>query len=242
MKQNRIMFAALAMAALLMTSCGKDSQGFDSFVLSTADFNDANGSKAHWDASGYWWENATSSTDPTCDAVLINGTSHNIYYDGTNHLWKTHGDAVSPDGGYFYVVYAGSMTPSNYSSRTYGPVTFDGTFVPLSAKGQGNSLTLYPCCAVLKVNQQVPIRFTITSGSIATGGYIDADNNEIINSTGTTNLIAKNKYCANVGGYYYYVVPIVGNELVCSQIKFNTTKTNAASITLTKGNVYTVNL
>ena len=169
-----------------------------------------------------------------------NNVSFRVIKDGDT--WKAIStDGVGPDNGNFYVAYP-YTDGAGYSNHIYGPITFSNTTVPLASVSNTNSLTLYPCCAVIKLNASKKISFTITEGQIATGGYIDTQSKTIINPTGTTTSIALKSYMQEADGYYYYVVPIVGERLVCSKIKFGTTSTTAASITLEKGKIYKVDI
>lgn len=224
---------------MMMAGCEKQAENentvnsMNSFDLNIQGFSDASGAKTHWSDAGLWWNEDGS------DYLVINGVSFQVKKDVDG--WKAIStDGVGPDNGNFYVAYPYN-DGARYSNHIYGPITFSKTTVPLASVSNTNSLTLYPCCAVIKLNESKKISFTITEGQIATGGYIDTQSKTIINPTGTTNSIALKSYMQEADGYYYYVVPIVGERLVCSQIKFGTTSTTAASITLEKGKIYKVN-
>lgn len=219
MKQNRIMFAALVLTALLMTACDKEPQGFDSFILNTADFNDANGSKATWNASGYWWESG--------DNVYINGETHSISYDGST--WKTHLEndlnedgVTAPESGKYNVVYVGGAQ-ADYSDGVYGPVEFDGTFVPLAISGNTNRMTLYPCCAVIRSSSSGYVKLDIPAGggTVLTKGYINSSS-ATLSATGesedvTTEISAS---LSDEEGNNYFIIPMEGS-VVRAQLTFD---------------------
>lgn len=249
MKKNRVFMFAAAVAALLLAGCNKEQQGYDSFILDIAGFSGADGSKAQWNDSGFWWEN---NTDPEGgDVVRINGDVHNIYRDGNQ--WKTHASAATnPIDGNYYIAYAGNGTNTtgmgwDSGSKLYGPVTFDGSIVPLARSGSGNRMTLDPCCAVIKVKSNSNVKINLTYEASATHraaktAYIDPSTASLTNSTGA----AVKTYSGLVpqDGYAYCVIPIVGSELTCSRIRFNnstvTNKDTQHEVVLKKGYLYTV--
>lgn len=191
-------------AALMLAACGKENggvaeQGYDSFVISVADLGGAGNAKAHWgsaNANGFYWDNG--------DKVLINGIEHTVN-GSSNGTWTTTGTRVDPiDNGFFYVAsYNGEANPDYKinGGRSYGPVDFDGG-IPLACKGKTNKLTLYPCCAVLKVvnagsdvatlflSQEVPLAGTIDIASATVQGsdYTDAFE-EVQGSDGTVYFV-----------------------------------------------------
>lgn len=189
-------------AALMLAACGKENdgvaeQGYDSFVISVADLGGAGNAKAHWgSANGFYWDND--------DKVLINGIEHTVKGSG-NGTWTTTGTRVDPiDNGFFYVAsYNGGVDVGNpiNGGRSFGPVAFDGG-IPLACKGKTNKLTLYPCCAVLKVvnadgdvaslylSQEVPLTGTIDIASATVEGsdYTDAFE-EVRGSDGTVYFV-----------------------------------------------------
>ena len=191
-------------AALMLAACGKENggvaeQGYDSFVISVADLGGAGNAKAHWgsaNANGFYWDDG--------DKVLINGKEHTVH-GSSNGTWTTTGTRVAPiDNGFFYVAsYNGEANPDYKinGGRSYGPVDFDGG-IPLACKGKTNKLTLYPCCAVLKVvnagsdvaslflSQEVPLAGTIDIASATVQGsdYTDAFE-EVQGSDGTVYFV-----------------------------------------------------
>lgn len=250
MKQNRFMFVALAIAALLMTACNKEPQGFDSFIINTGDFNDANGSKAHWDDAGYWWE-----SDST-DYVLINGDVHYIYREGTN-TWKTHSESTTykAKNGKYNVVYAGpEMSSSDWDEDdcVFNGVTFSNSFVPMVAADNSNRLTLDPCCAVIRGNFSDIAFFDgnpenggsngTVSGQIWAEGSLDPANKTIIGTTEIDYSYLQATAHGNVeDGYMNYVIlPLSDSVKAWLQFDMGTNTTHA--VTLKRGVIYTVNL
>ncbi|MBR3783187.1 MAG: hypothetical protein IKJ78_01800 [Bacteroidales bacterium] len=163
-------------AALMLVACGKENdgvaeQGYDSFVISVADLGGAGNAKAQWGSenpNGFYWEDG--------DKVLINGIEHTVHGSG-NGPWSTEGVQVySIDNGFFYVAsYNGEANPDYKinEGRSYGPVNFDGG-IPLACKGKTNKLTLYPCCAVLKVvNAGRDVATLFLSQPVPSAGTID---------------------------------------------------------------------
>lgn len=191
-------------AALMLAACGKENdgvaeQGYDSFVISVADLGGAGNAKAHWGSenpNGFYWDDGD-------DNVLINGIQHTVHDNG-NGTWTTTGYTVAPDNGFFYVAsYNGDAVVSNSRNdgHAYAVESFDGG-IPLACKGKTNKLTLYPCCAVLKVvnagsdvatlflSQEVPLAGTIDIASATVQGsdYTDAFE-EVQGSDGTVYFV-----------------------------------------------------
>ena len=244
MKKNRVFMFAAAVAALLLAACDKEQQGYDSFILDIAGFSGADGSKAYWNDQGFWWENNTNPDGG--DVVRINGDVHNIYRDGSQ--WKTHaGAATTPIDGNYYIAYAGDGDNTrgmgwDSGSKLYGPVTFDGSIVPLARSGSGNRMTLDPCCAVIKMAKDTygeKISFDVVSGKICSAGYIDPANLCIVNGTALTVSISP---CSNNmdDGYDYYIIPIEGNSVTCT-ISTDWGSETSEPKTLRKGYVYVIN-
>ena len=239
------MFAA-AVAALLLAACDKEQQGYDSFILDIAGFSGADGSKAYWDDSGFWWEN--TETAGVGDAVRINGDVHNIYRDGSQ--WKTHaenGEATNPVDGNYYIAYAGTKTTLedfvwDSDSKLYGPVEFDGTIVPLARSGSGNRMTLDPCCAVIKGANHVDF-FTnnpdeddskgVISGIVYSSGYISPSNSIVVNGVALD-------YENGIDGDGEYIVIPLGNEPVTAYLQFDFERNTSKAVTLKKGYFYNV--
>ena len=168
---------------MMMAGCEKQAENentvnnMNSFDLNIQGFSDASGAKTHWDDAGLWWDEEGS------DYLVINGVSFQVKKDGDK--WKAIStDGVGPDDNKFYVAY-----PYNGSSvydrdnHTYGPVEFDGETIPLAAVTTSNSITLWPCCAVIKVKncEWADISFDdIRSGAAYSVGTIDISTHSII--------------------------------------------------------------
>lgn len=247
MRKNTTFMFAAAVAALLLAGCDKEQQGYDSFILDIAGFSGADGSKAYWDGSGFWWTNTENASDG--DFVKINGDVHQIFRDGDQ--WKTRktntedGNFTDPVNDQYYIAYAGDATGGmvwDSGSKRYGPVTFDGTIVPLARSGSGNRMTLDPCCAVIKMAKDTygeKISFDVVSGKICSAGFIDPANLCIVNGTALTVSISP---CSNNkdDGYDYYIIPIEGNSVTCT-ISTDWGSETSEPKTLRKGYVYVIN-
>ena len=197
-------------AALMLAACGKENdgvaeQGYDSFVISVADLGGAGNAKAHWgsaNANGFYWENG--------DGVLINGIEHTVH-GSSNGPWTTTGERVDPiDNGFFYVAsYNGVVsTDKANDGRSYGPVNFDGG-IPLACKGKTNKLTLYPCCAVLKlVNVGSDMATLILSQEVPSAGTIDIASATVQGSKYTDEISSEVS-----GGTVYFVLPMESGSI-----------------------------
>ena len=259
MKQNRIMFAALAMTALIMTACNKEPQSFSSFILNTSDLRTPNGTKAHMDASVYWWEEDGS------DVVRINGEQHMIYKNGETETWMTQGNRVYKVNDRFYVAYAGDQTGDmdwddvNYKYGTAdNAVSFDGTFVPLAIAGTSNRLTLYPCCAMIKTNRfDTHVEFYKESPQVnenaeagTTDGNILASGLIVPGDNANTCVLEGEDYATGVDalpgndGYHYFVIPIKGNTPVKGWLMFDYDNdedhVSHVEVTIEKGKLYVI--
>lgn len=233
-------------AALMLAACGKENdgvaeQGYDSFVISVADLGGAGNAKAHWgsiNANGFYWDSG--------DVVLINGTVHTVNGSG-NGRWTTTttGEHVDPiDNGFFYVAsYNGSANIGDTinGGRAYAVESFDGG-IPLACKGKTNKLTLYPCCAVLKVvnaggdmatlflSQEVPSAGTIDIASATVQGtkYTDAFE-EVQGSNGTV----------------YFVLPMESGS-ISTTIEIDDgedhSKVTRGEVTIQKGCLYEIDM
>lgn len=245
MKKNSVFMFAAAVAALLLAGCDKEQQGYDSFILDIAGFNGADGSKAYWDDQGFWWVNTTSTSDG--DVVRINGDVHHIYRDGDQ--WKTHAAAATnPIDGNYYIAYAGNGDLTGVDlgwdsgSKLYGPVTFDGTIVPLARSGSGNRMTLDPCCAVIKGASHVDFFLNnpeedeskgVISGVVYASGYISPANSSIVDGE-------RLDYENGIDGDGEYIIIPLGNEPVTAYLQFDFERNTTKAVTLKKGYFYNV--
>lgn len=197
-------------AALMLVACGKENdgvaeQGYDSFVISVADLGGAGNAKAHWgsaNANGFYWDNE--------DKVLINGIQHTVHGSG-NGPWTTTGSKVDPDDGFFYVAsYNGDAVVSNSRNggRAYAVESFGGG-IPLACKGKTNKLTLYPCCAVLKlVNVGSDMATLILSQKVPSAGTIDIASATVQGSKYTDEISSEVS-----GGTVYFVLPMESGSI-----------------------------
>lgn len=242
-------------AALMLAACGKENdgvaeQGYDSFVISVADLGGAGNAKAHWgsaNANGFYWDNG--------DGVLINGIEHTVnstVNSSGDVTWTTTGTRVDPiDNGFFYVAsYNGGVRTDRAinGGRSYGPVNFDGG-IPLACKGKTNKLTLYPCCAVLKVgssyggvtfydgNPEEGASCGTVSGKVLAKGIIDINN--VCLSGGEEIDYNEPFTMGNENGEGYIVVPMEGKS-VTAWLSFDGWYNSATAVTLEQGYIYVI--
>ena len=135
----------------------------------------------------------------------------------------------------------------NSGSKLYGPVTFDGTIVPLARSGSGNRMTLDPCCAVIKGADHVDFfpnnpsedeSKGVISGVVYASGYISPANSSIVKGEDGEELDYENGIDGNGG---YIIIPL-GNEPVKAylQFDFEEEKTTTHAVTLKKGFFYNI--
>lgn len=231
------MFAA-AVAALLLAGCDKGAS-YSSFELSTADFRGADGAKTHWAAQGLYWDDG--------NAVVINRTEHTIH--GSGSRWYTTGTKTNNIDGYFYVAYPSG--PMSEDGTTVSGVDFSGGAVPLACKGKTNKLTLYPCCAVIKiVNRYQFMNFLdangnpgVVEGDVLVSGSIDVAN-ACVRGNDTIHY-SEPFYPVNLGdysgdGYNYFVIPMDGGFLR-AKLSFDGWYETNDVVELHAGNMYVIN-
>lgn len=240
-------------AALMLAACGKENggvaeQGYDSFVISVADLGGAGNAKAHWgsaNANGFYWDDG--------DGVLINGKEHTVH-GSNNGTWTTTGDRVDPiDNGFFYVAsYNGSANIGNAvnGGRAYAVESFDGG-IPLACKGKTNKLTLYPCCAVLKVdfnyggvtfydgNPDEGASYGTVSGKVLANGNIDINNVCLSGGEEIDYSVELPVTMWNENGEGYIVVPMEGKS-VTAWLSFDGWYNSATAVTLEQGYIYVI--
>lgn len=228
------MFAA-AVAALLLAGCDKGAS-YSSFELSTADFRGADGAKTHWAAQGLYWDDD--------DVVVINGKEHTIHGSGSS--WSTSGQSTDAIDGYFYVAYpSGSMSADG---TTVSGVDFSGGVVPLACKGKTNKLTLYPCCAVIKVSDWVSGIYFYNEnyepgtqdGKVLAEGSIDVVNNTVFGDT-EIDYNSPMSPVESIDGYNYFVIPMDGGAMQ-AVIDFDYSQQTDGPVELRAGYLYTVDI
>lgn len=231
------MFAA-AVAALLLAGCDKGAS-YSSFELSTADFRGADGAKTHWAAQGLYWEDG--------DVVVINGNEHTINDGGSS--WSTSGPKTNSIDGYFYVAYPSG--PMSDDGTTVSGVDFSGGVVPLACKGKTNKLTLYPCCAVIKiVDSYTFMNFLdaddtpgVVKGDVLVSGSIDVADacvrgNDVINYSERFYPVDLGDYSGE--GYNYFVIPMDGGVLR-AKLSFDEWHVTEDVVELRAGYMYVIN-
>lgn len=236
MKKYMMTFA-MACIVLLMVGCEKQKDTFDSFTLNMKGFADASGAKTHWDNNVFWWDSG--------DQVIINGSVFNVVKDGTKWKATAVDQGATATDGYFYLAYPfvdDGIAEYHPEDKTYGTITFDGSVIPLAAKSNNNSMTLTPCCAVIKLDTSVNISFP--TSTITSKAYINIVNEQLSNSQQFLNRILAAKYMTRSDGKFYYAVPIIGESVTCSKITFGTGRTaiQTNAVTLEKGKLYVVNI
>lgn len=235
---RRAALPVLAAGMLLAVGCTKPVS-YSSFVL-TPSIRDASGAKTTWSANGLFWSAGG-------DVVSINGNMHRVVHGGGTE-WHTEGvqTGALADGN-FYIASPATSGAWSEGSRTFGPVSFDGDNVPLACVGKTNKLTLYPCCAVLKVqgltNNVVVELYTdenlVDTVEVPMRGTIDIVGRRITGGSGYTNMLEGTVS----GGDTYFVIPMTGNSVSAALLIYdddgNEGNTNAA-YTLNKGTLYTI--
>lgn len=205
--KHKIYIAMFAAAALALAACDKPAEGYSSFELSTA-VKGADGAKTHWTDKGLFWNSG--------DAVIINGNRHQLSGSGTS--WYTSGESTFPkDDGYFYVAYPeGSMSDDG---TTVSGIDFSDGTVPLACKGKTNKLTLYPCCAVIKIpDVSIPLNLMLNDGktTVPVSGSIDVENNLVVGDE-TTDIITN----FVTGGDSYFIIPMESNSMTATLLIYN---------------------
>ncbi len=238
MKKNRVFMFAAAVAALLLAGCDKGAS-YSSFELSTADFRGADGAKTQWTANGLYWEDG--------DAVVINRIEHTIHGSGSS--WSTSGTKTNNIDGYFYVAYpVQNNTSMSADGTTVSGVDFSDGVVPLACKGKTNKLTLYPCCAVIKVSDWVSgISFYNEDGEAGTqdGKVLAEGSINVVNNTvfGDTEIDYNSPMSPveSIDGYNYFVIPMDGGAMQ-AVIDFDYSQQTNGPVELRAGYLYTVDI
>lgn len=241
MRKNTTFMFAAAVAALLLAGCDKGAS-YSSFELSTADFRGADGAKTHWAAQGLYWNDG--------DKVVINNYGHTIHGSGSS--WYTTADdqqATSAKGdGYFYVAYPfGTMNDDG----TVSGVDFSDGVVPLACKGKTNKLTLYPCCAVIKIVdtysyltfQDADGNLGVDKGDVLVSGSIDVANacvrgDDVIDYSESFYPVDLGDYSGD--GYSYFVIPMDGGVLR-AKLSFDDWYETNDVVELRAGYMYVIN-
>lgn len=238
MRKNTTFMFAAAVAALLLAGCDKGAS-YSSFELSTADFRGADGAKTHWAAQGLYWNAG--------DKVVINGNEHTI--NGGGSSWHTEGPSTEDIDDYFYVAYpVQNNTTMSGDGTTVSGVDFSGGAVPLACKGKTNKLTLYPCCAVIKVSDWVNgIYFYNENGEAGTqdGKVLSEGSIDVVNNTvsGDTEIDYNSPMSpvASIDGYNYFVIPMDGGAMQ-AVIDFDYSQQTNGPVELRAGYLYTVDI
>lgn len=227
----------MVMAVGMTMGCADKPTGYDSFEL-TPRFKHADRSKTTWSDNGLFWTSG--------DKVIINGQLHMV--SGSGSTWQTTGEYVAAwDDGNFYIASPASSGGFNSTDYTYGPLTFNGDNVPLACVGGTNKLTLYPCCAVLKVegltnNVMVELytdnRFD-TPVEVPMGGKIDIAGACITDGNNYTSILEG--YVS--GDNSYFIIPMTSGSIHAALMIYdddgNYGETNDA-YTISKGTLYTI--
>ena len=237
-------YFVIAAAAMMMAGCEKQAEnekvvdGINSFELNIQGFSDASGAKTRWDDAGLWWDENGN------DFLVINGESFQVIKDG--NTWKAisvSGNGVDHDNGSYYVAYP-STDGASYEkeSHTYGPVLFDGTTIPLAAVTTSNSITLYPCCAVIKGAYSVGFYSDSEgnpgcSGEIYTEAYINTSNATLVDGT-HMDMENWDNTLTDDDGDGYIIIPLAGNS-VTAFLDVDGTMTTRP-VELQKGHIYVI--
>ena len=234
-------YFVIAAVAMMMAGCEKQAENentvnsMNSFDLNVQGFSDASGAKTHWSDAGLWWNEDGS------DYLVINGVSFQVKKEGDK--WKAISTVgVGPDNGNFYVAYPYNGSNYDQNNHTYGPVEFDdGTKIPLAAVTTSNSITLYPCCAVIKGASSVSFFGSDGNpGTVYGKVYYQADIN-IDNATLENGIAldeATGSYDLYDDGNGYIIIPIEG-DYVEAVLEVDGNRTSDA-VTLRKGRIYVI--
>ena len=235
-------YFVIAAVAMMMAGCEKQAENentvnsMNSFDLNVQGFSDASGAKTHWSDAGLWWNEDGS------DYLVINGVSFQVKKEGDK--WKAISTVgVGPDNGNFYVAYPYNGSNYDQNNHTYGPVEFDdGTKIPLAAVTTSNSITLYPCCAVIKGAYSVGFysdseRNPGCSGEIYTDAYINTSNATLVGGT-PMDMENWDNTLTDEDGDGYIIIPLSGNS-VTAFLDVDGNMTSHA-VTLQKGHIYVI--
>lgn len=249
---KKIYTFAAALFCLLAVGCTRDIMSFSSFDLRDVNFTDDE-SKMHFVFSG---SGSALSYDSGTDHVYVNGSDFTIYQRGSS--WTAEGtSAVS--GERFYCAYAnGNVFNWNEGDKTYDFTlnlsTTNG--IVLAGNTDQNTLTLTPCCAIIRVPLGVTgytVKVGFDANKVPSSAKINADSKQIVAAdiaylTGVTSGGAGQflTFKEDADHNYYVGVPIVGGSVTThlylewtkggSTTKYKTT----GQVVLEKGKVYTL--
>ncbi|MBR2959071.1 MAG: hypothetical protein IKC19_05530, partial [Bacteroidales bacterium] len=159
---------------------------------------------------------------------------------------STSGQPTDDIDDYFYVAYPyGQMSADG---TTVSGVDFSGGAVPLACKGKTNKLTLYPCCAVIKVSDWVSgISFYnedgeagTQDGKVLTEGSINVVNNTVFGDT-EIDYNSPMSPVESIDGYNYFVIPMDGGAMQ-AVIDFDYSQQTNGPVELRAGYLYTVDI
>ena len=249
---KKIYTFAAALFCLLAVGCTRDMKSFSSFDLRDVNFTDDE-SKMHLVFSG---SGSALSYDSGVDHVYVNGEEFTIYQ--REGAWTAEGTAAV-EAERFYCAYAdGSVFNWNEGDKTYDfsldLATTNG--IVLAGNTDEHTLTLTPCCAVIRVPFGVTgytVKVGFDANKVPKSATINADSKQIIsndiayltgvNSGGAGQFL---NFKEDAEHNYYVGVPMVGGS-VTTTLYLEWTKSGATTkykttgqVTLEKGKVYTL--
>ncbi len=241
---------------MMMVGCEKQADNetgttkIKSFDLEIQGFNGASDAKTHWYNDVFWWDDG--------DNVVINGYVFKVV-EKVGGGWKATIDETETQGfgsidNFYYLAYPydGSSARFNRESKTYGPIIFDGSVVPLAAITDSNKMTLTPCCAVLK---GVSGNVYFYNGDPNAGGEPGCVDGHVLKK-GMINISSKtlqadldvhpeyeldyeNEQLSNNNGYI--IVPMLGESVTAWLYFEDEDLWTSHEVTLEKGRIYVIN-
>lgn len=249
---KKIYTFAAALFCLLAVGCTRDMKSFSSFDLRDVNFTDDE-SKMHLVFSG---SGSALSYDSGVDHVYVNGEDFTIYQ--REGAWTAEGTAAV-EAERFYCAYAdGSVFNWNEGDKTYdfslNLATTNG--IVLAGNTDEHTLTLTPCCAVIRVPFGVSgytVKVGFDGDKVPKSAKINAESKQIVAAdiaylTGVTSGGAGQflNFKEDAEHNYYVGVPMVGGS-VTTTLYLEWTKNGATTkykttgqVTLEKGKVYTL--
>lgn len=249
---KKIYTFAAALFCLLAVGCTRDMKSFSSFDLRDVNFTDDE-SKMHLVFSG---SGSALSYDSGVDHVYVNGEDFTIYQ--REGAWTAEGTAAV-EAERFYCAYAdGSVFNWNEGDKTYDfsldLATTNG--IVLAGNTDEHTLTLTPCCAVIRVPFGVTgytVKVGFDANKVPKSAKINAESKQIVAAdiaylTGVTSGGAGQflNFKEDAEHNYYVGVPMAGNSVTTTLYlewtkSGNTTKyKTTGQVTLEKGKVYTL--
>ena len=234
---------------MMMAGCEKQADNetsvtkMNSFDLEIQGFNGSSDAKTHWYNDVFWWDNE--------DKVVINGAVFSVVKEDTVWKAKTNIQGVEAIGGYYYLAYPYDENErARFNNLKYGPITLDGTIIPLAAKTDSNKMTLTPCCAVIKGASSVGFYSDREGNEPGCSGKVYTSDNVYINTSNATledgtpmdMENGENELWENGDGY---IIIYLAGESVTAYLKVTDNvnyeeRMTKEPVTLQKGRIYVI--